>query len=164
MGDRKIYCGGCQNLELPRQLLKNSARMATNGDAVTQGPHGRKKNEEKCPKLESSASSNRPREGFLLGPWVAEQERLCRDSETTANSKRQHGLFAEHLLLSMLCTEELDLPEKMEHAELDPAAAISADQRHGENVPTTDQIAAGLPDGGQQSLEHYGDQNRDGCC
>ncbi|KAH8234551.1 hypothetical protein KR038_004337 [Drosophila bunnanda] len=141
MGERNSYCGGFPNLELSRQLLSRNKPVIQPIDvnAVTQGPNGHKK---KIHNVEQSATPNRPREGFLLGPWVAEQERLSRDLETTNNSKRQHALFAEHLMLSMLCTEELQLPD----------------------VSTVDQVSAGLPEGGQGPLEPYGGQNRGGCC
>ncbi|KAH8373852.1 hypothetical protein KR200_009968 [Drosophila serrata] len=137
MGERNAYCSGCHNLEFPRQLLSRNKPIIQPIDDNTQGPQGHKK---KFHNVEQSV--NRPREGFLLGPWVAEQERLSRDLETTTIAKRQHALFAEHLMISMLCSEELQLPV----------------------VPTMDQVSASLPEGGQGPLEHYGGQNRGGCC
>ncbi|KAH8399556.1 hypothetical protein KR222_003630 [Zaprionus bogoriensis] len=49
---------------------------------------------------------------FLLQQWMtkqnADRELALRDN----GQRQQHALFAEHLLLSMLCEEQLQLPEK----------------------------------------------------
>lgn len=86
-----------------------------------QEPQGRTENEEIVfPNAEPSASAKQSGEGFLLVPWVAEQERRCRETERAVTQKRRHALFAEHLLLSMLSAEELQLPERKSTPERSP--------------------------------------------
>ncbi|XP_039502325.1 uncharacterized protein LOC120458659 [Drosophila santomea] len=50
-------------------------------------------------------------ERYLLLQWMAQQKVRCQDAELDECTRRRHSLFAEHLLISMLCCEELQLPE-----------------------------------------------------
>ncbi|XP_016981720.2 uncharacterized protein LOC108046520 [Drosophila rhopaloa] len=48
----------------------------------------------------------------LLLQWITQQELRCQETEVTRSRRRTHALFVEHLLVSMLCCEELQLPNK----------------------------------------------------
>ncbi|XP_017116525.1 E3 ubiquitin-protein ligase KCMF1 [Drosophila elegans] len=58
------------------------------------------------------APPKRQSERHLLLQWIAQQELRCQETEATGSLRRRHGLFVDHLLASMLCCEELQLPEK----------------------------------------------------
>ncbi|XP_017068169.2 E3 ubiquitin-protein ligase KCMF1 [Drosophila eugracilis] len=51
---------------------------------------------------------------YLLLEWIAQQELRCQDPELVSSQRRRHALFAEHLMVSMLCCEELLLPQDRE--------------------------------------------------
>nr|XP_016930043.1 uncharacterized protein LOC108009853 [Drosophila suzukii] len=52
-------------------------------------------------------------EQYLLLQWVAQQEVRCQqETEAGGSPRRRHALFAEHLIVSMLCSEELQIPEE----------------------------------------------------
>ncbi|XP_017044059.2 uncharacterized protein LOC108090063 [Drosophila ficusphila] len=50
-------------------------------------------------------------ERFLLRKLIDQQEQRWQEMEKTETERRHHGLFVEHLLISMLCCEDLQLPE-----------------------------------------------------
>ncbi|KAH8255270.1 hypothetical protein KR038_000202 [Drosophila bunnanda] len=96
----------------PQPLSRESpAVLAIEDVALPSEPQDREENEENFGAGEEPSPS-RLSEGYLLKKWVAEQERLCRDAEKSVIKRHRHALFAEHLLLSMLSAEELQLPEK----------------------------------------------------
>ncbi|KAH8353547.1 hypothetical protein KR084_011710 [Drosophila pseudotakahashii] len=54
-----------------------------------------------------------PAEQYLLMQFVEQQEMRCQqETEMTESQRRSHALFAEHLIISLLCSEELHLPEE----------------------------------------------------
>ncbi|EDV57964.1 E3 ubiquitin-protein ligase KCMF1 [Drosophila erecta] len=58
------------------------------------------------------AQPSEQRDGrYLLLQWMAQQKVRRLDTELDECRRRRHALFAEHLLISMLCCEELQLPE-----------------------------------------------------
>ncbi|XP_016956972.1 E3 ubiquitin-protein ligase KCMF1 [Drosophila biarmipes] len=51
-------------------------------------------------------------ERYLLLQWVEQQEMRCQqETEMSGSQRRRHALFAEHLVISMLCSEELETSE-----------------------------------------------------
>ncbi|KAH8377885.1 hypothetical protein KR093_007710, partial [Drosophila rubida] len=48
---------------------------------------------------------------YLLPQWMSEQHRKLETALRDDGQRQQHALFAENLLLSMLCEEQLALPE-----------------------------------------------------
>ncbi|XP_017007179.1 uncharacterized protein [Drosophila takahashii] len=55
----------------------------------------------------------KPAEQYLLMQFMEQQEILCQqETEMTGSQRRRHALFAEHLIISLLCSEELQLPEE----------------------------------------------------
>ncbi|KAH8249058.1 hypothetical protein KR032_005501 [Drosophila birchii] len=115
---RRILTRSIQRIRRRRQqpqqqslTREGPAILAIDDVALPPEPQDREENEENfCPSVNPPGSQLS--EGYLLGKWVAEQERRCRDAERSVIQRRQHALFAEHLLLSMLSAEELQLPEK----------------------------------------------------
>lgn len=70
---------------------------------------------ELCPNEASNSTEiSEDADRFLLQQWMSEQQ-LDLEAALRKNSQREkHALFAEHLLLSMLCEEQLDLPQECE--------------------------------------------------
>ncbi|KAH8307837.1 hypothetical protein KR059_000655 [Drosophila kikkawai] len=111
---RRIMTRSLQRIRRRRQQPQQQssreipAILAIDDVAMPPEHQDRTENEES---LNSSVDPS-AKQGYLLGQWVAEQERIYRDAESSVIQRRQHALFTEHLLLSMLSAEELQLPEK----------------------------------------------------
>ncbi|KAH8282237.1 hypothetical protein KR054_006334 [Drosophila jambulina] len=109
---RRILTRSLQRIRRRRQQQPQSPPLLAIDDvALPPETEDRTENEENF-RSSMDPSVSQLSEGFLLGKWVAEQESRCRDAERSVNQRRRHALFAEHLLLSMLSAEELQLPEK----------------------------------------------------
>ncbi|KAH8393525.1 hypothetical protein KR200_004118 [Drosophila serrata] len=114
---RRILTRSLQRIRRRRQqqqpLSRESAAILAidDIDALPSESQDREENEEIFGSSEDP-SACQPSEGFLLKKWIAEQESLSRDTEKSVIQRHRHALFTEHLLLSMLSAEELQLPEK----------------------------------------------------
>ncbi|XP_030555738.1 E3 ubiquitin-protein ligase KCMF1-like [Drosophila novamexicana] len=61
---------------------------------------------------------------YLLHQWMAEQHADLETALRDNSQRQQHALFTEHLLLSMLCEEQLQLPQSKPETEPEPESEI----------------------------------------
>ncbi|XP_034474406.1 E3 ubiquitin-protein ligase KCMF1-like [Drosophila innubila] len=104
--------------QTPANYLEGETRSRTTALAIANTEANVAARSCSCPNetsVSATPETSEDADRFLLQQWMSQQQ-LDLEAALRSNKNRQkHALFTEHLLLSMLCEEQVQLPEECEH-------------------------------------------------
>ncbi|KAM8715612.1 hypothetical protein ACLKA7_002632 [Drosophila subpalustris] len=103
--------------QTPANYLEGETRTRTTALAIANTEANVAAPTASCPNEASIAATSQLAEDadrFLLQQWMSQQQLDSEAALGNRNQRQHHALFAEHLLLSMLCEEQLELPKECE--------------------------------------------------